>query len=262
MRGNVQMISLLSIAGMVIQFILSVGFPIFLLLYFHRKQGISWKSIMIGALTFVVFVLFLEKMMHSYLLQGNTSTANFFKSHPIILALYGALAAGIFEEIGRYISFTILLSKYRERKDGISYGIGHGGIEAVVLGGISIITAISLALSINAGTFDQMVGNQPDMGVLKKTLLETPFYIYFVAAVERIGAVFIQIALSLIVLYGVKQQKWIYLVGAILFHALIDLPVGFYQTGLIPLWIAEGFILVWAVISITVIRKSKTWFIK
>jgi hypothetical protein len=38
--------------------------------------------------------------------------------HFPILAIYGGLTAGIFEELGRFVAFFFLLKKYLEYKDG------------------------------------------------------------------------------------------------------------------------------------------------
>jgi uncharacterized membrane protein YhfC len=74
--------------------------------------------------------------------------------------LYGGLAAllaGVFEETGRFLAFKFLLKKRTGRKTAISYGIGHGGFEAVfllVFTGIQYLTYISL---INSGQFSTVV---------------------------------------------------------------------------------------------------------
>jgi uncharacterized membrane protein YhfC len=52
-------------------------------------------------------------------------------SHTWLYAVLGALLAGLFEETGRFIAFKFLLKKRTDRKTAISYGIGHGGFEAI-----------------------------------------------------------------------------------------------------------------------------------
>ena len=51
------------------------------------------------------------------------------------MRLYGGLMAGVFEETGRYVSFKWFLKKETRIQDGLSYGIGHGGIEAMLIVG-------------------------------------------------------------------------------------------------------------------------------
>ncbi|MDR0538038.1 MAG: YhfC family intramembrane metalloprotease [Tannerellaceae bacterium] len=57
--------------------------------------------------------------------------------------------AGLFEETARFISFKILKKKYNGIGTGLAYGIGHGGIEAVLLAGLSMIVSIVFCIMIN-----------------------------------------------------------------------------------------------------------------
>ena len=53
-------------------------------------------------------------------------------------------------------------------------------------------------------------------------LIQQPAYLYFLGSLERIMALVLQIAFTMLVLYAVKQKKYIFLVYAILFHAFVD----------------------------------------
>ncbi|HET7657240.1 MAG TPA: YhfC family glutamic-type intramembrane protease, partial [Bacillales bacterium] len=111
------MVQTLSIVFMAISDILAIGVPIAVLIYFYRKFHVSWKPILVGALIFFVFSQILEKLLHVYVLRINPETIALMKNH-YILAIYGGLAAGVFEEFGRFFGFRYLLGKYREWKDG------------------------------------------------------------------------------------------------------------------------------------------------
>ena len=54
-----------------------------------------------------------------------------------LYALYGGLAAGLFEETGRLLAFRFILKPHTARITALSYGIGHGGIEAFWVMGLS-----------------------------------------------------------------------------------------------------------------------------
>ncbi|SFJ78837.1 YhfC family intramembrane metalloprotease [Thermoflavimicrobium dichotomicum] len=254
------MVSQLSIVSMVVQLILSIGFPIFLLIYFRKRMHLSWKAVVVGVLTFVVFALGLEGAFNFYMVETNRFTSNLIKNTPWLMALYGALAAGIFEEVGRYISYSVLLKGFRERQDGIAYGIGHGGIEAIFIGVKQAIPNISLALMVNSGSIQSLIATQPMLVNVKKALIETPFYMYWLAGFERMGAVFLQIALSLVVLYGVKNKKIGYLFLAIFLHAFMNIFAGLYQMKLLPLLVVFVLLVIFAVIAVIAIRKSRKWF--
>ena len=77
--------------------------------------------------------------------------------------------------------------------------------------------------------------------------------------VERIIALSIQISLSVLVFYAVKEKKYIYFFLAILCHAFIDFPAGLYQMGVISnIYIVELLILVEVIVLAIVTFKKLT----
>ncbi|MEM5846427.1 YhfC family intramembrane metalloprotease, partial [Pediococcus pentosaceus] len=139
-----------------------------------------------------------------------------FLENPFIFAIYGGFSAGIFEELGRFVAFYYLLKKYQEYKDGFAYGIGHGGIESILVGGFSAFQALIFANSINDGSFTRLVEQKPELSIIQDMLIQQPAYLYFLGSLERIMALVLQIAFTMLVLYAVKQKKYIFLVYAIL----------------------------------------------
>jgi uncharacterized membrane protein YhfC len=63
-------------------------------------------------------------------------------------------------------------------------------------------------------------------------------------AVERLIALLIQIALSLVVWRAVERRQLSLLALAVALHALIDFPAGLVQAGLLPASVVEGLLLV------------------
>ncbi|MFL0197461.1 YhfC family intramembrane metalloprotease [Clostridium sp. WILCCON 0269] len=257
------MVSSTSIMFLVVSLIISVGAPVGLLAYFYKKYKISIKSVLVGVLIFVIFSQILEKLLHYFVLTKNLQTAVLLKN-PWLFMIYGGLAAGIFEEVGRYVGFKFLLKGQRDWKDGIAYGIGHGGIEAILIGGVGSIQNIVYSNLINSGTFEKVLSVKVPASMLatiKNSLVNTPFYMFGFIGIERILVLPLQIALSLVVLYGIKKDKKIYLLYAIIIHAIIDFPAALYQAGKVKsIFLVEGGVLVIAIISLIFIIKSKGLF--
>ncbi|NOU98066.1 YhfC family intramembrane metalloprotease [Paenibacillus sp. LMG 31456] len=256
------MVSQGSITAMIVQVILGIIIPLALVLYFRKTSGISYRAIGVGILVFFIFSQVLEKGLHYYVLSVNKSTVDLFKN-PWLFAIYGGLAAGIFEEVGRWLGFSLLLKNRHERKDGISLGIGHGGIEAFLIAIVSGVQGIVFATMINAGKLEQSLGAglpPEQVAQLKERLIHTAQSEFWLGGLERIPAIFMQIAFSLIVLYGVRYRKSMYLLYAILLHALVDFAPAMYQAHFLSLWVAEIVIWVLGIGAIVVIVKSKKWF--
>lgn len=80
---------------------------------------------------------------------------------------------------------------------------------------------------------------------------------------ERIFALGIQLALTMVVLYAVRYRKNVYLFIAILLHSLVDFPAGLYQMKIITnIFVVESMIVVYFVIAIIFLLKSKKIFRK
>lgn len=245
-----------------ISLLLALLTPVGLLIYFYWKEKISLKAVSAGILTFVIFAATLEQLMHKFV-NTNPTTAQWL-SRPWVMILYGALAAGLFEEGGRYVAYRLLLRGKEEWKDGLAFGIGHGGIEALILGVNINIQYLAFAKLINAGTFEQSLGGQvpaEQLAAIKNSLITTPSYLFALTGVERMMAVAIQIALSLVVLYGIKRRKGIVLLYAILLHTLFDLPAAMYQAHILTNVVAvEGIVVLMAAVAVWYIVRSRQFF--
>lgn len=254
------MVSNSTIISMFVPIVFTILLFIGLILVYRKKTGIYTKSLIIGAVGFFVFTQVLEKVLHVVVLTNFPNYAD----HPWLFGLYGAFAAGIFEELGRFILFTWLLKKYLDYKGGISFGVGWGGIEAVLLPLMVLLPNIIFAFMINAGTFEASMADKlpaDQIATLKDSLINAEVSGYLLACVERFFAVFIQIALSLLVLLGVVKKKFMYVIYAILIHAAIDFPLAFYQTGHIKsLWIIEAYLVVVGLLSFAFINKVRKSF--
>lgn len=253
------MVNVVSIAFMVVSMIISIGVPIAVTIYCYKKYKISFLNILVGAGIFILFALVLEKSMHVYFLKTNFNTSIILESSPWIYAIYGAFAAGIFEETGRFIGFKFLLRGRTQKKDGIAYGIGHGGIEAIIIGGIAVFQSVYFSLLINSGTLYSTLGGKLPKATLDQvsaSIINTSPYLFLISGFERLFAFSIQLGLSMVVLYAVRSKKYRYLLYAVLIHALIDFPAALFQKGVISnVWIIEGLCLVAAVAGFIFVKN-------
>lgn len=255
------MVSSLSIIFMFISLLLVFAFPIGLWIYFYKKERISAIAVLVGGITFAISQIVL-RMPLLQLLQGQSWYAIMAKNI-WISALFLGLTAGIFEEVGRFFGFKFFLKKKLEWKNGIAFGIGHGGIEAIILTGLTFINNIIFSLMINSGAFDQISGTfTPGLSdYIVETLANTDPVMFLVGGFERVFAIIAHIAFSIIVLYGVKYRKGVYLIYAIIAHTFLDAPmvVISYYFGT---WAAEGYVVLFTAAALIFIIKSKKTFME
>ncbi|WP_442598639.1 YhfC family intramembrane metalloprotease [Neobacillus sp. D3-1R] len=251
-----------SFIAMAIVIVFAVAFPVGLVIYFVKKKWMSWKALVAGIITFIVFSQVLEKLLHLAVIDPSGPSLKW-STNPYLFALYGALAAGIFEEVGRYIVLRFFLKKSRTYEDGLSFGLGHGGIEVLLIAGLNMVLAIVYSSLINSGQFEATLGSalpSDQVEGIKNLYLSQTFGLILVGGLERVPALIFHIVFSLIVLRAVVESKIKYLFIAILIHAAIDFVAALYQIKVIPsIWVIEVFFLIAGSLFFFVIKKAKSW---
>ncbi|WP_160685443.1 YhfC family glutamic-type intramembrane protease [Clostridium sp. C2-6-12] len=246
----------------IINIIICFGIPIGALTYFIVTKKKVVKSFFIGMGVFLFFQVFTRIPIIQLVLPKMAWYNVMSISNPILYGLFLGITAGIFEEVGRFLGFKIGLKNNRSWIDGIAFGFGHGGIEAMVLTGTSSISNLVILIGMNNGTFDASKLGMSEES-LRALFNSTGSMIILLGGIERIFAITIQIALTLLVLYGIRKRKLIYLGMAILMHTIIDSPVIIFPKvfgmGMLGL---EVFVGISAIVAMIFIIKSKGLFNK
>jgi len=251
------MVSNLSLSFMTVSLIISILMPIALIVYFYKREKISLIAVLIGAIAFVVSQLLLRMPLLSFL-----STQTWYRAMSLNIAfsaVFLGLTAGLFEEVARYIAMKYFMKNRLSWRNGLAFGIGHGGIEAILLIGMGMLSNIIISLMINSGTFEGVMSVQlaPEaIEQAKSALVNIPSLDFLAAGYERIMTMIIQIALSIMVLYSVKLKKPVYLIYAILLHGIIDAPVIILLSMKLNTWVIEIYVTACAALGLVYIIKS------
>jgi len=252
------MVSGMSILFMGVSLFMAFAVPIGLTVYICKVKKASIVSVLVGALVFTVFQIVTRIPILNFL--SKQDWYNNIMSNVWILIIFLSLTAGIFEEIGRFLGFKILLKNKLDWKNGVAFGIGHGGIEAIYLLGLASINNIVYSLMINAGTFDDTISKVLPAGVgetLKLQLINNNPAAYLAGGVERAFAMIAHIAFSLIVLMAIKKNQFRYVLYSVLLHGLLNGTLVTLMTWNWSMWIIEGIFGVIALIALIFIKKSK-----
>jgi uncharacterized membrane protein YhfC len=215
----------ISIVAMGIAGALGIAIPLVLLFYFLKK-GADIPPFFVGCLTFFIFALVLEQIVHSVVLStqaGKTIQANIW-----LMGLYGGLMAGFFEESGRLLAFKFPLRKFREKNiNALMYGAGHGGFEALMIFSVTMVSNIVISVMINTGSIslitDSLPADQVDLFMAQIQSLTTSVPgLFFLGLLERAIAISFHICNSVLVWFAVKNNKKPLYFIAILLHAVMD----------------------------------------
>lgn len=213
-------INSLSIVGTAFSCIVAFVLPIVLIVVIKKKHNAKFISLMAGLATFIIFAMLLESILHGIVLKAFPNI----QSNIWMYALYGAAAAAIFEECGRFIIYKFFMKDRMTVGDSLMMGIGHGGIEALIIT-MSLLSNLVLLISYNNGSLQNSLNGLDETSLETITttiyaLANTNPYMFFLAGIERASALFLQVALSVLVFYSFKDKKYFFMALAI--HFFVD----------------------------------------
>lgn len=230
---------------------ISVGLGIFL----TRKFNLGWRLWWIGAVTFILsqvghipFNGLLTQLMKSGILP-TPPEAWYLYFNAVILGI----SSGIWEEPARYVMYRWVAKDARSWQKALLAGAGHGGIEAIILGILALWVFLQMISFRNADLSaivpaDQLAVAQAQI----QAYWSTPWYATLLGVVERVFALCLHVANSVMVLqvFTRKQSRWLW--AAIGWHALFN-TVAIIANSMWGVYITEGILGIGAVLSLIII---------
>ena len=228
------MIPVSTILACIFTLMASLVLPVVILIVLaakNKKQGIvsAW---LLGATGFFVTQI-LIRMPVLTALQNQSWFITFSQNHLFLYAFSLAFTAGLFELAGRY-GVAKILQKKLTHKRALAAGLGHGGIEAMILVGMTYVNNLIYIFMINSGSFDALIAQTAAMGVdaSQLELIRTQFLsaspaLFLLGGFERLLAMIAHTAMSMLVCYGVAHKKMPpCMVLCLGIHTFIDLTAG------------------------------------
>jgi uncharacterized membrane protein YhfC len=236
----------ITLSSLAVATLLVAALPFLIYRRLRRPLALNPRDAITGIAVFALFAMVIERALNDYLLHRNEATATFL-SNPLAFVIYGALVAGVCEEVGRFIGMRLILKRAAVKSpataartdDGtaLTYGLGHGGAEAWLVGVLVQVQWILFAIFENRGQLDGYLSNLPTDSLMRIHLILaslTP-QTAGIFALERVAALVFQIGLSVLMWRGLRAGWRGILPLAILLHALVDAPAALFQAQLVPL---------------------------
>ena len=229
------MVSTSVIAAVCVTLFLSLLLPIILFILYgalNRGKGV-WTAWLLGAAGFFISQAVIRIPLLN-LLSLNQGFLAFATDHYTLYCLMLAFTAGLFETAGRYLVARGMVKQLTFER-GFAAGLGHGGIEAILIVGMTYVNNLLYILMINGGTFDQLIEQAKQLGadtsalqMTREILIGSGPGIFYLAGYERLLTMVFHVALSLLVCYFVRNKKG--LQGALiclLLHGAVDFVAPF-----------------------------------
>lgn len=229
--------------------VLMLLLPIGLLVLLRRRFRPPLILFVVGAATFagsqLVHLPLNNWLADIGLLPGGGSSAEL----PLWrTALVLGLTAGICEESARAAGYA-LLRRVRRFEEALMMGLGHGGLESMLFGGVLTAAAISSLLPLR-GTDLQSLDLSPEQLAAVSRQLEMfagPAWYAAVPFLERLLAMGIQLVLSVMVWQAFSRRSGLYFLGAVGYHALIDSTAVYLAGRTDDLWVIYSAVVALAV---------------
>lgn len=216
--------------------LLMMGLPIVLGVLLTRRWRMGWGLWGIGAATFV-----LSQVVH---LPLNWALTRLFvlgllpappaEGQLIFNAAVLGLTSGLCEEIARYLSFRFWAKDARSWRSAMVFGAGHGGIEAIIVGVITLIAFVQL-VGLQSTDLTTLPITPEQLAQLQRQITDywsAPWYATQLGAVERVFAMSNHLMLSVLVMQAFLRRNGWWLLAAIMWHAALNamavLIVGVY----------------------------------
>jgi len=234
--------------------LLAITIPVVLIVAWKMYTKRSLVPFWVGVMVFIAFSRMLEMIPHSLFLLSSNPVSKAINGNVVLYVIYAATVAALFEETGRYLAFRFVLTKHPNKETAVTYGIGHGGIECILVLGVTYIQYYAYGQLINNGSMDKMLSAYKDssqsvdaLNQLITNIKGVTQMTCYMADLERISAMMVQVALSILVFQAVyvAGKKYMYWV-AVALHFLMDVPAALYQKCVLKLLPTEIILFVYA----------------
>ncbi|MFT3875059.1 MAG: YhfC family glutamic-type intramembrane protease [Propioniciclava sp.] len=261
------MVSPLALAAMAAVLVLCVVVPLSAFAWIATRRNAEggrrwrgvWRAFWAGALAFTVSQLLTRIPLMTVVIPTlGPDVSGFLLSAPV-----ASYSAGLFEETGRLVIMLLLMKAFHRWIDGVTFGFGHGGIEAVLLVGMTMLNNLLIALIINAGQWETVAAALPEAAATQvfNALTTTDAAIFLLGGVERLSAISLHVACSVLILAGIvhgrKMTTWLV---AVLLHGSFNMVAILGVSGGWPILVVEIMLAAIAVALWFGIAKARAWF--
>lgn len=235
--------------------LLMIAMPIVLGIYLTRLFKLGWRLWWIGAAVFILsqvghipFNWMMSILLNKTLLVNWPQTAQ-----TVLNAVFLGLSAGLWEEGARYSMYRWWAKDARSWRKGLLAGAGHGGAEAIILGGLVLYAFIQMTAIRSTDLSTLVPANQLDLARQQVAAYwSATWHDSLLGALERLFTIPTHIALAVLVLQAFtrKQSWWLWL--AVGYHALIN-AIAVLLVGKVGVYWTEAIIGGFAILSLFII---------
>ena len=201
----------------ILAILIQIGVPVFLFFWILKKWKIDSGLIYAGA------AAFLGSQLIHLPLNWYLANVGLLDGVGLVTLLILSFTAGLCEEPARYFVLKRWWPKSKTHKEAIAFGVGHGGIESLGVGLLSIFSVMNFWNIKNGGVIP---GITPEDLIAARDQIEAslamPFWLQLAGGLERIFAIVFHLSAACLVMLAIAKRKPMFVWLAILWHTLFN----------------------------------------
>lgn len=204
------MVPIIKIIGMLFCISISFVFPIWFMIYLRKIKGADLQPFFIGIFAYIIFALGIETYVFRIAFAVFPAFEKLFNENYFFYAAISGIMAALFEEIGRFVALKIVIKDKDKISNTLMYGLGHAGIEAIMLVSLTMMYTLMLSLMVNFGMGETSLlpkYGEENYKALMDSLVLNNSEVYFVAGIERIATFAIQFVTAYMTYLAVNAAK-------------------------------------------------------
>ena len=227
--------------------------PVVVALIFVKRSKIGWRLFGIGVVTFLASQL-LHIPFNSFCLSPFLDWTGLETSAGgvslVLAALALGLSAGVFEETARYLVYRYWLKKEQSWADGVMFGLGHGGVESMIVGVLALYALAQVFVLRGENLRNYVPIEQIELAQAQiAAYWSMPWHEAILGSVERLAAMSFHVGASVMVLQALKRKNIAWLGAAIAWHALLD-GVAVFSVQVLNIYGTEALVVLFGALSL------------
>ncbi|MCP4416884.1 MAG: YhfC family intramembrane metalloprotease [Chloroflexi bacterium] len=246
--------------------------PLGLAIWLRRRFNVPWLFFCLGMLTFVgsqIYHIPLNNWLTNAGVIGSISAdaPDLWRTAVIL-----GLSAGVSETVARVLGFWFLYrrSLANHFADGVLVGLGHGGIEAMIIGGVFTAGSLASLWAVRGVDLATLGLTAAELTAVTEQLavMQNSPWVILLALVERLIALTLHVTISVLVWQSFqRRQVWLILLGVI-WHSAVDATAVYAPQFLDTVWVElillglalPGLIFLWRQWPVpTKTRNGQSW---
>lgn len=232
----------MNILAYTIAILLMAALPLLLAIALRRRLSTPWWLFCLGMATFLLSQA-IHLPLNDWLADLGVLTAEMEGRALVQNAIILGLTAGLCEELLRAAGYGLLAWRRRctTWTDAVMLGLGHGGVEAMLIAVLMAASIASLA-ALQGSDLSALVDSPAQLAALERQmeLFSGSPALALLPLVERMLAISAHVAFSLLIWQAFQRRNALYVLLAILLHAAYDAILVYVAQQTTNVWLIEG----------------------